>query len=242
MSEEERQRVIRLKLARMQSRASDAIPTGFTALDQALGGGLPRGRIVELFGPSSSGKTTLALQLVAEAQRGGLAAAWMDADHTFDPAYAGRLSVNLETLPVGQPESAEEALEVTRQLAVSGAVDLLVVDSAAALVPRMELETALGESGPGMQSRVLASGLRKLSTVLARTGVVILFLNQTRGSDGEGEVSAGGPGLKLHAAVRISLEPAERGVRFRTVKNKVATPFFEGKLQWENGVGFVKPA
>ncbi|MDR3701646.1 MAG: hypothetical protein P4L56_18505 [Candidatus Sulfopaludibacter sp.] len=240
MSEEERQRAIRLKLARMQSHTPGAIATGFSSLDLALGvGGLPRGSIVELFGPSSSGKTTLALQIVAHAQQAGSPAAWIDADHTFDPAYAAQLSVNLEALPVGQPESAEEALEVTRQLAVSGAVDLVVVDSAAALVPRMELETSLGEGSAGMQSRVLASGLRRLAAA-ARTGVVVLFLNQTRG--GENEVSAGGPGLKLYAAVRIFLEPAARGVRFRTVKNKVSAPFSTGELQWASAVGFVKPA
>jgi recombination protein RecA len=244
MSEEERQRVIRLKLARMQSLTGPAIPTGFGALDEAMGvAGLPRGRIVELFGPSSAGKTTLALQILAHTQQNGFAGAWIDADHSFDAAYATRLSVNLEALPVAQPESAEEALEVARQLAVSGAVDLLVVDSAAALVPRMELETGLGESSPGMQSRVLASGLRKLSATLARTGVAILFLNQTRGGAGDGEVSAGGPGLKLYAAVRIFLEPAGRGgVRFRTVKNKVAAPFAEGILDWDNTVGFAKRA
>jgi recombination protein RecA len=240
MSEEDRQRTIRLKLARMQSRTPGAIATGFPSLDQALGvGGLPRGSIVELFGPSSAGKTTLALQIVAHAQQAGSPAAWIDADHTFDPAYAAQLSVNLEALPVGQPESAEEALEVTRHLAASGAVDLVVVDSAAALVPRMELETSLGEGSAGMQSRVLASGLRKLAAA-ARTGVVILFLNQTRG--GENEVSAGGPGLKLYASVRVFLEPAARGVRFRTVKNKVSAPFSTGELQWASAVGFVKPA
>ncbi|SPE42993.1 Protein RecA [Candidatus Sulfopaludibacter sp. SbA3] len=243
MSEEERQRVIRLKLARLQSRTGAVIPTGFAALDEALGvGGMPRGRIVELFGPSSGGKTTLALQIVSHAQQSGLAAAWIDADHAFDPAYAAQLAVNLEGLPLAQPEAAEEALEVARQLVLSGAVDLLVVDSAAALVPRMELETALGESGPGMQSRVLASGLRKLSAALARTGAAILFLNQTRGGSGDSETSAGGPGLKLYSAVRISLEPAGRGVRFRTVKNKVAAPFAEGELRWGTSLGFVKHA
>lgn len=239
MSEEERQRTIRLKLARMHSRTPGALATGFPSLDQALGvGGLPRGSIVELFGPSAAGKTTLALQIVAHAQQAGSPATWIDADHTFDPAYAARLSVNIEALPLGQPESAEEALEVTRQLAVSGAVDLIVLDSAAALVPLMELETSLGEGSAGMQSRVLASGLRKLAAA-ARSGVVILFLNQTRGG-GENEVSAGGPGLKLYAAVRILLEPSAGGVRFRTVKNKVSAPFATGELQWSGAVGFVK--
>jgi recombination protein RecA len=242
MSEEERQRVIRLKLARMESRQGDSLSTGFPSLDHALGsGGLPRGRIVELFGPSSAGKTTLALQIVAHLQQSGATAAWIDADHSFDPAYAAQLSVDLDKLPVAQPESAEEALEVTRQLAVSGAIDLVVLDSAAALVPRMELETALGDSSPGLQSRVLASGLRKLSGALARTGTAILFLNQTRGGGSESEVSAGGPGLKLYAAVRVLLEPAGRGgARFRMVKNKVAVPFAEGEIQRGSGLGFSK--
>ncbi len=242
MSEEERQRVIRGKLARLSDRPPRAIATGFLSLDHALGnGGLPRGRIIELFGPASAGKTTLALQIVAEAQRHG-AAAWIDADHTFDAAYAAQLGVNLEAMPVGRPDSAEEAMEVARQLAASGAVDLLVLDSAAALVPRMELETALGDSGPGIQSRVLASGLRKLGAAALRAGATVLILNQTRGSAGELEVSAGGPGLKMQAAVRILLEPASRGAHFRTLKNKVSQPFWEGELRWAQGVGFTKPA
>ncbi len=243
MSEEERQRVIRTKLARMQHQSAEALPTGFPCLDEALGvGGLPRGRIVELFGPSSAGKTTLALQVIAHAQEKGLSAAWIDADHAFDPAYAAQLGVNLAALPVGQPESAEEAIEVIRQLAISGAVDLIVLDSAAALVPRMELDTALGDSSPGMQSRVLASGLRKLVSAAVRSGTVILFLNQTRGSTGDSEVSAGGPGLKLHSAVRILLEPTSTGSRFRTVKNKASAPFREGDLPRGNALGFAKPA
>lgn len=241
MREEERQRVIRLKLARMQSREAEAIPTGFAALDHALGvGGLPRGRIVELFGPSSAGKTTLALQILSHAQQAGLAAAWIDADHAFDAAYAAQLMVDTASLPVIQPESAEEALEIARQLAVSGAVDFLIVDSAAALVPRLELDTPLGESGPGLQSRVLASGLRKLSTAIRQTGATILFLNQTR-RGAEGEVSAGGPGLKLYAAARIFLEPSgSTGARFRTVKNKAGEPFSQGELLWASGLGFTK--
>lgn len=240
MSEEQRQRVIRQKLARMQSRPAEVVATGFRALDESLGvGGLPRGRICEIFGPPSCGKTTLALQIVTQVQESGGAAAWIDADHSFDASYAAQLAVRLDSLPVARPDSAEEALEVTRQLALSGAVDLLVVDSAAALVPRMELETSLGESSPGMQSRVLSSGLRKLAAAIARTGAAILFLNQARGNDG----SAGGPGLKLSSSVRILLEPAGRtGVRFRTVKNKTAGAFAGGALRWRSGVGFSKPA
>jgi recombination protein RecA len=247
MKEEDRQRAIRLRLSRMESAPARraALATGFAALDAALGtGGLPRGCLVELFGPSC-GKTTLALQVAAHLQKQGLTAAWIDSDHAFDPAYAVKLGVALERLPVVEPESAEEALEIARRLALSGAVDLLVVDSAAALVPSLELETGIGASGPGLHSRVLASGLRRLALAAARTGATAVFLNQTRGrpelSGGEAETSAGGPPLKLHAAVRIALGPAgERRVRFRVLKNKVAMAFAEGDLKWKAGLGFAE--
>ena len=220
-----------------------ALSTGFAALDAALGkGGLPRGCLVELFG-ASCGKTTLALQVAAHLQKQGATAAWIDSDHAFDAQYAVKLGVAIERLPVVEPETAEEALEIARRLALSGAVDLVVVDSAAALVPSLELETGIGASGPGLHSRVLASGLRKLAVAVARSGASVLFLNQTRGrpepSGGEGETSAGGPPLKLYAAVRIALGPAgRRRVRFRVLKNKVATAFAEGHLEWKPGLGF----
>src|SRR5205809_5863760 len=156
MKEEERQRAIHLRLARMESgprRPAGDLPTGFSAFDEALGAGFPRGGIVEIYGPSACGKTTLALQAVAYLQGHGFTAAWIDADRTFDPAYAAKLGVAIERLPVAQPESAEEALEVARQLAGSRAVDLLVLDSAAALVPRLELEAGLGASSQGLQGR-----------------------------------------------------------------------------------------
>ena len=253
MKEEDRQRAIRLKLSQMESApvrrtgypAGPALPTGFAALDAALGtGGLPRGCLVELFGPSC-GKTTLALQVAAHLQKRGSTAAWIDADHAFDPLYAVRLGVALERLPVVEPESAEEALDIARRLALSGAVDLLVVDSAAALVPSLELETGIGVSGPGLHGRVLASGLRRLAMAVTKAGASVLFLNQTRGrpepSGGEAETSAGGPPLKLYAAVRIALGPAgERRVRFRVLKNKVATAFAEGALKWKPGLGFAE--
>src|ERR1035437_7603378 len=220
MKEADRQRAIRLRLARMDDRrpaggSAPALSTGFPALDTAIGaGGWPRGRIVELFGPSSAGKTTLALQSAAHAQRHRATAAWIDAEHAFDPAYASALGVAIERLPVAQPESAEQALEIAGRLAVSGAVDLLVVDSAAALVPKLELETELGGS-QGLSSRVLASGLRHLARIVARTDTVVVFLNQIRsrrdGAGGESETPAGGPSLKLYAAVRISLAPPVGG-------------------------------
>ncbi len=242
MSEEFRQRSIRHKLARMEPRAADiGIPTGFPTLDAAIvAGGLPRGRIIELFGPSSCGKTTLAIQIVAHAQVNGSTAAWLDADHTFDPAYARQLGLALEDLPIAQPDSAEQALEIARQLALSQAVDLLVVDSAAALVPKLELESGIGTSGPGLHSRVMASGLYRLSSIARRSGCSFLFLNQTR-AGAEGETSAGGAPLKLHAAVRVTLTGiGGKRVRFRVLKNKAGESFQEGDLVWAPRVGFVE--
>jgi recombination protein RecA len=250
MKEQERQRIIRQKLVRMEQTAgghdASVIPTGFPALDAALGiGGFPRGRIVELFGPASSGKTTLALQVIAHAMEDGASAAWIDAEHVFDAAQAARLGVAVERMPLARPDTAEQALEMARRLAASGALDLLVIDSAAALVPRLELETGLGDSGPGLHSRVLASGLRRLAGAAARSGSVALILNQTRARGGAGvgggEASAGGPPLKLYAAVRIELDAARGSqVRFHILKNKAAEAFMEGKLRWENGWRFAE--
>jgi len=250
MKEQDRQRAIRLRLARMEAvpakPGSAAIPTGFAQLDQALGaGGLPRSRITELFGPASSGKTTLLLQAIAHLQSNGLAAAWIDADRSYDPAYAAQLGVVVERLPVAQPEAAEQALEIARQLVGSGAVDLLVVDSAAALVPSLELEAGIGQSAQGLHSRVLASGLRRLSSAVARTGAAVVFINQIRSRPGasgeEAETSAGGPPLKLYAAVRIALFAlGGRQIGFRVLKNKVSEGTLEGRLEWRRGVGFVK--
>ncbi|HUP04678.1 MAG TPA: AAA family ATPase, partial [Bryobacteraceae bacterium] len=162
MTERDRERAIRLRLCRASGTRPESafVPTGFGGLDRALGGGLPRGRILELFGPPSCGKTTLALQIAAHWQRGGLTVGWIDADHALDPSYAARLGVAAERLVALDPSSAEEALEMARRLAASAAVELLVVDSAAALVPRLELESAIGEGGRGLQARVLAAGLR----------------------------------------------------------------------------------
>jgi recombination protein RecA len=229
MTEEHRQRVIRKRLAGMLTSAPDSIPTGLAF------GPLPRGAVVELFGPAGSGKTSLALSMVAYCQQAGSGAAWVDADHTFDPAFAAHLGVAVENLPVVQPETAEQAFTILRQLALSGAVDLLVVDSAAALVPALELEMAMGESGPGLQGRVLSSGLRRLTPVLLRSGATVVFLNQTRMRASDEESSAGGPALKLHAALRIALEPfAQAGrARFRVLKNKAGEPFREGEVQWK---------
>jgi recombination protein RecA len=241
MTEEQRQRAIRLRLARSEERRRGALPTGFAALDQALDGGLPRSTIVEIFGPSSSGKTTLALQIVARAQRDHATASWIDAEHAFDAPYAASLGVALDAMPLVQPDSAEQALEIACQLAGSSAVDLLIVDSAAALVPQLELESAIGDSGEGLHTRVLAAGLRKLARTVAASGAVALFLNQTRSRGGDEESSAGGPPLKLYAGVRMALDAQTGGeVGFRVLKNKLAAAFREGRLRRAKSGEFVE--
>ena len=241
MTEEDRQRAIRLRLARSNQRAPGSLPTGFASLDSALGGGLPQSSIVEIFGSSSCGKTTLALQIVARVQRNGATAAWIDAEHAFDAPYAAGLGVRVAEMPLAQPGSAEQALEIAGQLLASAAVDLLVVDSAAALVPRLELHSAIGDSGEGLHSRVLASGLRKLSRIVASSGAVAVFLNQTRSRAGEQEASAGGPPLKLYGAVRLALaSQTGDSVEFRVLKNKLAGAFREGRIRRARGGEFVE--
>jgi recombination protein RecA len=246
--EEERQRAIWLRLARMPTLAGGPgafFASGFGALDAVLGGGFPRGHMVELFGPSGCGKTTLAIQCVGHVQKDGLTAAWMDADHTFDPAWATQLGMDMERVPFAQPGTAEQGLEIVRQLAGSGAVDLVVVDSAAALVPSLELEAGIGNDAPGLHSRVLASGLRKLRETLRKSGACVVFLNQMRNrpeaSAGEGETSAGGAPLKLFAAIRIAMLPSGGGrMVLRMRKNKVAESMGESALERRRGVGFLE--
>ena len=246
--EEERQQAILLRLARMPAPSlppESFFSSGFRALDEALGRGFPRGHIIEIFGPSGCGKTTLIIQCVAHVQKNALTAAWIDADHTFDPAYAARLGVDMERVPFARPASAEQGLEIARTLAGSGAVDLLVLDSAAALVPRLELETGIGNEAPGLHTRVLASGLRKLRHTLLGSGACVVFLNQMRNrpeaSTGEGETTAGGAPLKLFAAVRLALIPSTAGrVALRTRKNKVAESMPDRALERRRGVGFVE--
>jgi len=241
MTEEQRQHAIRLRLARSEPRRRGFLSTGFTGLDSALEGGLPRSAIVEIFGPSSSGKTTLALQIVAYVQQTGLTAAWIDAEHVFDAPYAASLGVRLSEAPLAQPESAEQAIEIACKLAGSAAVDLLIVDSAAALVPRLELQFAFADSGEGLHTRVLASGLRKLVRIVAGSGMVVAFLNQTRSRGSDEEASAGGPPLKLYAAVRLALGPQNDGqVVFRILKNKAGAAFREGRLRRARGGEFLK--
>jgi recombination protein RecA len=246
MKESERHRAILQKLVRMDVRRAPAalIATGFPALDEALGGGFPRGRIVEFFGPAGSGKTTLALQCIAHLQSAGLNAAFLDADHTFDAAYAASLGVAIEKMPVAQPASAEQAMDIARTLAASGAVDLIVVDSAAALAPRLEVEAGITEAIPRLQSRVLANELRKLSASIRRSETSVLFLNQMRSrpdrGPGEAETSAGGPPLKLFAAIRIAMLPAGDSIlRLRVLKNNASEPGPKRELEWRRGSGFV---
>ena len=201
-----------------QARIPASIPTGFRQLD----GLVPRGRLTEISGGPSSGKSLLALRIVANAQLAGLSCAWLDAELAFDPAHAVEVGVQLERLPVARTESAEASIEIACQLASSGGIDLLVLDSAAALVPRLELEAGIGDSSPGLQARVLGSGIRRLTSVTSRTETAIIVLNQIR-SAGEGETTAGGPALKQYAAVRLSIEmPAEDRIRFRILKNKAS--------------------
>jgi len=251
MTEQERQRAILRKLARLEDgvlgRPQSILPTGLAALDAALGtGGLPAGAITEIFGSSGTGKTTLALQMVRRAQADGAGVAWLDIDRTFDPAYAASLGVALDSLVVAMPESAEEAFEMAAKLAASQAIGLLIVDPAAALVPALELNAAIGAGGPGLHGRVLAAGLQKLAVAVARSGAALVFLNQTRSrmaADAEADTSAGGAPLKLYAAARISLEPAETGrVRFRVLKNKPGELYGSGELRWVPGSGFAETA
>jgi recombination protein RecA len=236
MSEQDRQRAIRLRLMRSEARGVARLPTGFETLDRALDGGLPRGRITEVLGEPAAGKTTLALSVAACAQRNGLAAAWIDAERAFDPVYASRLGVHLDALPVVRADTAEESLEIARRLTASGAIGLLALDSAAALVPALELEIGLGEAGLGLQGRILASGFRRLALVAFQTETTIIVLNQLRSVGAEaGESSAGGPGVKLHSTLRIALEALETGsgARFRILKSRFTAPVREGEFHWD---------
>ena len=220
--------------------AVGAIPTGSLALDVALGiGGIPRGRVVEVFGPESTGKSTLAHHFAAEAQRLGGTAAYIDAEHALDPDYATRCGVNVDDLLISQPDNAEQTLEITEYLVRSGAVDLVVVDSVAALVPRAELEGDMGDSHMGLQARLMSQALRKLSGAISRSNTAVVFINQIRQKVGvvfgNPEVTPGGLALKFYSSVRIDLrrvEAIKQGtevmgtrIRARVVKNKVAPPF-----------------
>ena len=226
--------------------AVDAIPTGSIALDMALGvGGVPRGRIIEVFGSESAGKSTLALHILAEAQRKGGTAAFIDVEHAMDPAYAAVCGVDIEDLLISQPDSAEQALEIMDYLVRSGAVDIVVLDSVAALVPAAELEGDMGDHHLGAQARLMSQALRKLAGTISRTNTVALFINQLREKIGvvfgNPEVTPGGRALKFYSSVRIDLRRIESiksgnefvgtRVRARVVKNKVAPPFRKAEME-----------
>jgi recombination protein RecA len=245
MKESARRDAILGRLTRMEGALPPTrfVATGLNPLDAALGGGLPRGRIVEIFGPAGCGKTTLTLQITAHVQRTGLHAAFLDTEQTFDPAWAASLGVEIEDLPLAQPRTAEQALEIARTLAASGAVDLVVIDSAAALAPRLEVESGMMEAIPRLQTRVLGNELRKLQAVIRRNDVAVLFVNQMRTragqTYGEIETSAGGPPLKLFASVRIMMLPlGDSRIRLRVLKNSVAEGTGGGELAWRRGGGF----